>query len=105
MSGIGWFLQVLALVIVGSALVLGMMYDQIRLELAVATAGGGRRGVEMAAGRRLLDAFSRFPAVVHFAMVTPLGWRAFQSFCRGDLSMADVLRRPWIRAVLPLFGA
>ncbi|HEX3556804.1 MAG TPA: hypothetical protein VIA62_26575 [Thermoanaerobaculia bacterium] len=40
MSGIGWFLQVLALVIVGSALVLGMMYDQIRLELAVASAGG-----------------------------------------------------------------
>jgi hypothetical protein len=40
MSGIGWFLQVLALVIVGSALVLGMIYDQIRLELAVAAAGG-----------------------------------------------------------------
>ena len=40
MSGIGWFLQVLALVIVGSALVLGMIYDQVRLELAVASAGG-----------------------------------------------------------------
>jgi hypothetical protein len=40
MSGIGWFLQVLALVIVGSAFVLGMMYDQIRLELAVAAGGG-----------------------------------------------------------------
>jgi hypothetical protein len=40
MSGIGWVLQVLALVIVGSAFVLGMMYDQIRLELAVAASGG-----------------------------------------------------------------
>ncbi len=40
MSGIGWVLQVLALVIVGSSFVLGMMYDQIRLELAVAAAGG-----------------------------------------------------------------
>jgi hypothetical protein len=40
MSGIGWVLQVLALVIVGSAFVLGMMYDQIRLELAVAAGGG-----------------------------------------------------------------
>ena len=40
MTGFGWFLQVLALVIVGSSLVLGMMYDQIRLELAVAAAGG-----------------------------------------------------------------
>ncbi|MFY9822654.1 MAG: hypothetical protein WAM82_14810 [Thermoanaerobaculia bacterium] len=40
MSGLGWFLQVLALVIVGSAFVLGMTYDQIRLELAVAAGGG-----------------------------------------------------------------
>jgi hypothetical protein len=40
MAGIGWVLQVLALVIVGSAFVLGMIYDQIRLELAVAAAGG-----------------------------------------------------------------
>lgn len=39
MSGFGWLLQVLGLVIVGSALILGMAYDQIRLELAVATAG------------------------------------------------------------------
>ena len=39
MSGLGWFLQVLALVIVGSAFVLGMTYDQIRLELAVAAGG------------------------------------------------------------------
>ncbi len=40
MSGTGWVLQVLALVIVGSAFVLGLMYDQIRLELAVAAGGG-----------------------------------------------------------------
>jgi hypothetical protein len=40
MSGIGWVLQVLALVIVGSSFVLGMLYDQIRLELAVAAGGG-----------------------------------------------------------------
>jgi hypothetical protein len=40
MSGFGWLLQVLGLVIVGSALILGMAYDQIRLELAVAAGGG-----------------------------------------------------------------
>ena len=40
MSGTGWVLQVLALVVVGSAFVLGLMYDQIRLELAVAAGGG-----------------------------------------------------------------
>jgi hypothetical protein len=39
-SGLGWFLQVLALVIVGSALLFGMAYNQVRLELAVATVGG-----------------------------------------------------------------
>lgn len=39
-SGFGWFLQVLALVIVGSALLFGMAYNQIRLELAVAAVGG-----------------------------------------------------------------
>ena len=36
LSSLGWFLQVLGLVIVGSALIFGMTYDQIRLELAVA---------------------------------------------------------------------
>jgi hypothetical protein len=38
--GIGWFLQVLALVIVGAALLFGLSYGRIRLELAVAAAGG-----------------------------------------------------------------
>lgn len=40
LSSLGWLLQVLGLVIVGSALVFGMTYDQIRLELAVAAGGG-----------------------------------------------------------------
>ena len=39
-SSLGWFLQVLGLVIVGSALIFGLTYDQIRLELAVAGGGG-----------------------------------------------------------------
>jgi len=40
LPGLGWFLQVLALVIVGSALIFGMIYNQVRLELAVAAVGG-----------------------------------------------------------------
>lgn len=40
LPGLGWFLQVVGLVIVGGALVFGLIYDQIRLELAVAAAGG-----------------------------------------------------------------
>ena len=61
-------------------------------------------GPEMTAGRRLLGVFSRRPALVHAAMATPLGWRAFESFCRGELSMANVLKRPSIHAAVSLLG-
>jgi len=60
---------------------------------------------EMMAGKRLLGAFARHPGVGHRARGTPLGWRAFGTFCRGDLSMALVVRRPGVRALLTLFGA
>ncbi|MFF5080648.1 geranylgeranyl reductase family protein [Actinoplanes sp. NPDC000266] len=65
----------------------------------------GELAPEMAAGRRLLGAFSRHPAVAHLAMGTPLGWRAFETFCRGDLSMARVVERRGVRALLTLFRA
>jgi geranylgeranyl reductase family protein len=59
---------------------------------------------EMAAGRRLLHLFTRHPRLIHAAFATPLGWRAFQAFCRGDLSMARVLRRPSIHLAVNLLG-
>jgi geranylgeranyl reductase family protein len=59
---------------------------------------------EMVAGRRLLQLFARRRALVHTAMATPIGWRAFESFCRGELSMAEVLRRPAIHAAVNLLG-
>jgi len=59
---------------------------------------------EMAAGRRLLRVFAKHPTLVHGAMATPLGWRAFESFCRGELSMASVLKRLPIRAAVNLLG-
>ncbi|MFI5934902.1 geranylgeranyl reductase family protein [Actinoplanes sp. NPDC051494] len=59
---------------------------------------------EMAAGRRLLGGFIRHRRVMHAAMATPLGWRAFQAFCRGELSMPSVLRRPGVRAAVRVFG-
>jgi hypothetical protein len=37
-------------------------------------------------------------------MATPLGWRAFESFCRGEITMAGVLRRPQIRVAVNLLG-
>jgi geranylgeranyl reductase family protein len=59
---------------------------------------------EMVAGRRLLQVFAKRPGLVHTAMATPLGWRAFQTFCRGELSLADVVRRPGIQAAVTLLG-
>jgi hypothetical protein len=38
---LSWTLQVLALVIVGTALMVGLFYDQIRTELAMLAVGGG----------------------------------------------------------------
>jgi flavin-dependent dehydrogenase len=59
---------------------------------------------EMAAGRRLLRVFAKHPQLMHAAMATPLGWRAFELYCHGQLSMANVIRRPTIRAAINLLG-
>jgi geranylgeranyl reductase family protein len=59
---------------------------------------------EMAAGHRLLNVYAKHPHLVHAAMATPLGWRAFQAFCRGEFSMASVVRRPGIHAAVGLLG-
>jgi flavin-dependent dehydrogenase len=59
---------------------------------------------EMTAGRRLLGVYVRHPNLVHASMATPLGWRAFQAFSRGELSMARVLRRRGIGGAARLLG-
>jgi geranylgeranyl reductase family protein len=59
---------------------------------------------EMTAGRELLGVFARRRALVHAAMRTPLGWRAFESFCQGDLTMARAVRRRGIRTAIELLG-
>jgi hypothetical protein len=37
---IAWLLQLIALVVVGSALLIGLAYDQVRLEIGLLAAGG-----------------------------------------------------------------
>jgi geranylgeranyl reductase family protein len=59
---------------------------------------------EMTAGRHLLEVYVRHPNLVHASMATPLGWRAFQAFCRGELSMARVLRSRGINEAVRLLG-
>ena len=39
-SSLGWFLQLLALALVGGSLLIGLVYDQIRVELAICAVGG-----------------------------------------------------------------
>ncbi|TWG26754.1 geranylgeranyl reductase family protein [Actinoplanes teichomyceticus] len=60
---------------------------------------------EMIAGRRLLGVFGRYPSMLHTAMSSALGWRAFTGFCRGEFSMAGALRRPAVQAALRLLGS
>ncbi|MBG0565219.1 geranylgeranyl reductase family protein [Actinoplanes sp. NEAU-A11] len=63
-----------------------------------------RLAPEMAAGRRLLGLFGRHPGLVHAAFASPLGWRAFTGFCRGEISMHRVLRSRTIRAAVGMLG-
>jgi flavin-dependent dehydrogenase len=81
--------------------------------LAGAAAAGGEQALpgyvdgvrstlarEMDAGRRLLAAFSRRPAVFHAALATPPGWRTFARFCRGERPLSAALDNPLARAAL-----
>jgi len=60
---------------------------------------------EMSVGRRMLAVFARRPMLVHTAMATPVGWRAFEMFCRGQLAMAHVINRRGIHAAVRLLEA
>jgi len=40
-KSLGWTLQVAALVLVGTALLVGLIYDELRTELAMLAVGGG----------------------------------------------------------------
>lgn len=49
MRGLGWLLQFLALVVVGTALLVGLLQDALRTEVALLAVGG----VMFLVGRRL----------------------------------------------------
>jgi geranylgeranyl reductase family protein len=59
-------------------------------------------GAEMAAGRRLREAFTRHPGAFHAALFTAPGWRAFKGFCRGELTFAAALSHRPVRTALRL---
>jgi geranylgeranyl reductase family protein len=59
---------------------------------------------EMAAGRRLLAAFTRYPGAFHRALATRPGWGMFAGFCRGEFAFDDLLTRRPVRAALALLS-
>ncbi|MFK3979838.1 geranylgeranyl reductase family protein [Micromonospora sp. NPDC050397] len=62
-------------------------------------------GPPMAAGRRLLGAFTRHPGFFHAMVATPPGWRLFARFCQGESSFQRTLTRRPVRAALALLGS
>lgn len=59
---------------------------------------------EMAAGRRLLAAFSRHPGAFHTGLATAKGWRLFTKFCRSETTWQDLVRHRQARMALALLS-
>ena len=57
---------------------------------------------EMAAGRRLLAAFSRHPGAFHTGLATTKGWRIFAGFCRSEATWQALVRHRQARMALSL---
>jgi geranylgeranyl reductase family protein len=59
---------------------------------------------EMAAGRRLLTAFSRHPGAFHTGLSTAKGWRIFTRFCRSETTWQTLVRHRQARMALSLLS-
>jgi flavin-dependent dehydrogenase len=59
---------------------------------------------EIAAGRRIMRAFSRRPAAFHAVLATPAGWAYFARFCRGETSFERAVRHSSVRRALALLA-
>jgi flavin-dependent dehydrogenase len=57
---------------------------------------------EMAAGRRLLAAFSRHPGAFHTGLATAKGWRIFARFCRSETTWQALVSHRQARMALSL---
>jgi geranylgeranyl reductase family protein len=59
---------------------------------------------EMAAGRRLLTAFSRHPGAFHTGLATAKGWRIFARFCRSEATWQTLVTHRQARMALALLS-
>jgi flavin-dependent dehydrogenase len=81
--------------------------DQARVEQALDAYPAAVARVllpEMAAGRRLLTAFSRHPGAFHLGLASPKGWHAFARFCRSELTFDMLVSRRPVRVLLSLMS-
>jgi hypothetical protein len=81
--------------------------DQDHLDQALDgyPAAAGRELIpEMAAGRRLLVAFTRHPGAFHTGLASGKGWHAFARFCRSELTFQALVSRPPVNAALSLMS-
>jgi len=59
---------------------------------------------EMAAGRRLLAAFTRHPGAFHAGLGTAKGWRIFTGFCRSETTWQALVAHRQARLALSLLS-
>ena len=59
---------------------------------------------EMAAGRRLLAAFTRHPGAFHAGLATAKGWRIFTRFCRSEATWQALVGHRQARLALSLLS-
>jgi geranylgeranyl reductase family protein len=59
---------------------------------------------EMAAGRRLLAAFTRHPGAFHTGLATAKGWRIFARFCRSEATWQTLVAHRQARMALALLS-
>jgi len=59
---------------------------------------------EMAAGRRLLAAFTRHPGAFHAGLATAKGWRIFTRFCRSETTWQALVGHRQARLALSLLS-
>ena len=81
--------------------------DHERADLALAHYGAALDEElipEMAAGQRLLAAFSRHPGAFHTGLSTAKGWRIFARFCRSEASWQDLVAHRQARMALALLS-
>ncbi|GIF73467.1 geranylgeranyl reductase family protein [Asanoa siamensis] len=61
-------------------------------------------GAEMRAGRRLMATFTKRPWAFHAVLASPLGWRMFRRWCRGETTFDALIEKLPVKVALALLS-